>query len=64
MFTTAFYAAGILVDATNKYQRTKSSNLQTNFFFHTKGLYIKFKCNSLYLKIQQPIRNKNDKEKN
>ena len=37
MFTTAFYAAGILVDATNKYQRTKSSNLQTNFFFIPKA---------------------------
>ena len=31
IFATAFYAVGIFVDATNNYQVTKSSDLQTNF---------------------------------
>ena len=39
IFTTAFYAFCIFVDATNNYQLTKSSDLQTNFGFIPRALY-------------------------
>ena len=42
IFTTAFYAVGIFVDATNNYQLTKSNNLQTNFLLCQRH-YIKIK---------------------
>ena len=32
IFITAFYAGGVFVDATNNYQLTGSSNLQTNLY--------------------------------
>ena len=32
IFATVSYAVGIFVDITNKYELTKSSNRQTNFF--------------------------------
>ena len=41
ILTTAFYAVGIFVDATNNYQLTKGSNLQTNFLL-CQGHDIKF----------------------
>ena len=41
IFTTAFYVIDIFVDATNNYQLTKSSNLQTNFLL-CRGHDIKF----------------------
>ena len=53
IFTTAFYDGRIFVDATNNYQLTESSNLQTNLY--AKGTIWKlsfifkfFKWNSLY----------------
>ena len=68
IFTTAFYAVGIFVDATNNSQLTKRSNLQINFRFMPRALYQVsffklFKCNLLYLKIQEPMQNKVDKQK-
>ena len=41
MFTTVSYAAGIIVNTTNNYQLTKSSNLQINFLL-CQGHDIKF----------------------
>ena len=39
IFTTVVYAVGIFPHATNNYQMTKSSPLQTNFYFVLRTLY-------------------------
>ena len=65
VLTTVSYTAIIFKDTIN-YQLTRNSNLQTNFLLCQEQdikLQSPFKCNSLYSKIWQPMRNKAEKEK-